>query len=58
MSTAVAASAAAAAARALRLADAAYLENSPRAATLLKQAVLLCKSAGYTASLQFASALV
>ena len=49
--------AAAAAARALRLADAAFLESSPHAATLLEKAVSLCKSAGCTASLQYAHAL-
>ena len=58
MSTAAAASAAAAAARALRLADAAFVEKSPRAATLLENAVELCKSAGCTANLQYASALL
>ena len=51
-------STAADATRALRLAVAASFENSPRAAILLEQAVELCKSAGCTANLPYASALV
>ena len=50
--------AAAVAARALCLADTALDEQSPHAATLLEQAVELCKSAGCTANLPYASALV
>ena len=43
--------------RPLELADTAFDEDSPHAATLLEKALDLCKSAGCTASLQYALAL-